>query len=445
MIRKLRRKFVCINMLIVVLMLFVILGMTLSMTKASLREESLDALRSAYAPDKRENHAGTKDEKSQKPNTAPTLSPENTDATETRPAGQKPVGDTPPKSDKNGRDGHQVRVPTFTLTYSATGDLVASGSDFYDLSDKAYLESLLSAAQSKGTEYGILWSESLRFLRIDPPGSGYSFVDISSEQATLWNLFLDCILIGFVAFGAFLLLSILLARWAIRPVEVAWNQQQQFIADASHELKTPLTVIITEAELLSDPNTQEETRRQCATNILETSHRMRSLTEEMLDLARAENAREERMEEVCSLSELLEDSILSFEPLFFEKGLELRAHIEEGITVKGNKTRLLQLGEILLDNAQKYSLPGITTLTLKKHGHKTCELTLSNPAHPLEEEEMSHLFDRFYRVDKARTATGSYGLGLSIAHSIVYSHSGTIKAEQQEGTITFRIRLPIVT
>ena len=445
MIRKLRRKFVCINMLIVVLMLFVILGMTLGMTKTSLREESLDALRSAYAPDKRESHAGTKDEKSQKSNTATVPSTDNTAPTDARPTGQKPAGDTPPKSGKNNRDGHQIRIPTFTLSYSDTGDLVALGSDFYDLSDTAYLESLLSAAQSKGTEYGILWSESLRFLRIDPPGSGYSFVDISSEQATLWNLFLDCILIGFVAFGAFLLLSILLSRWAIRPVEVAWNQQQQFIADASHELKTPLTVIITEAELLSDPNTQEETRRQCATNILETSQRMRSLTEEMLDLARAENAREERMEEVCSLSELLEDSILSFEPLFFEKGLELRSDIEGDIAVKGNRTRLLQLGEILLDNAQKYSLPGIATLTLKKHSHKTCELTLTNPAHPLEEEDLAHIFDRFYRADKARTATGSYGLGLSIAHSIVHSHHGTIKAEQQEGTITFRIRLPIVT
>ena len=445
MIRKLRRKFVCINMLIVILMLFVILGMTLGMTKTSLREESLDALRSAYAPDKRENHTGTKEEKAQKPNAAPSLSPESTDSTEERPTGQKPIGEAPPKSDKDAHDGRQVRIPTFTLTYSDTGDLVALGSDFYDLSDKAYLESLLSAAQSKETESGILWSESLRFLRLDSQGSGYSFVDISSEQATLWNLFLDCILIGFVAFGAFLLLSILLARWAIKPVETAWIRQQQFVADASHELKTPLTVIITEAELLSDPNTPEGTRQQCSANILETSHRIRSLTEEMLDLARAENAREERMEEICSLSQILEDSILSFEPLFFEKGLELRAHIEEGITVKGNQTRLLQLGEILLDNAQKYSLPGTSILTLKKHSHKTCELTLSNPAHPLEEEELAHLFDRFYRADKARTATGSYGLGLSIAHSIVHNHHGTIKAEQQEGTITFRIRLPIVT
>jgi signal transduction histidine kinase len=231
----------------------------------------------------------------------------------------------------------------------------------------------------------------------------------------------------------------------ISMLEADIQAREEFIAAFAHELKTPLTVIITEAELLSDPNTQEETRRQCSANILETSQRMRSLTEEMLDLARAENAREERMEEVCSLSELLEDSILSFEPLFFEKGLELRSDIEGDIAVKGNRTRLLQLGEILLDNAQKYSLPGIATLTLKKHSHKTCELTLDNPAHPLEEEEQAHIFDRFYRADKARTATGSYGLGLSIAHSIVHSHHGTIKAEQQDGTITFRIRLPIVT
>ncbi len=445
MIRKLRQKFICINMLIVVLMLFVILGMTISMTKNSLREESLEALRSSFAPDKRDHQAtgNTKEEKTQKPNDAPPIPSDITDPTESRSTGQKSSADTPPKAEKNDRDGRQVRMPTFTLTYSSTGVLVAEGSDFYDLSDTAYLESLISAAQSKGTEYGILWSESLRFLRNTPEGNGYSFMDISSEQTTLWNLFLDCILIGFVAFVGFLLLSILLARWAIKPVETSWTQQQQFIADASHELKTPLTVIITEAELLSDPNIQEETRQQCSANILETSHRMRSLTEEMLNLARAENVQEELMEEICSLSELLEDSILAFEPLFFEKGLTLRADIEEGITVKGNRDRLRQLGEILLDNAQKYSLPGTSALSLKKQGHKTCELTLSNPAHPISGEKLERLFDRFYRADKARTATGSYGLGLSIARSIVHRHHGTIKAEHQDGTITFRIRLPI--
>ena len=444
MIRKLRRKFVCINMLIVALMLFAILGMTINMTKSRLEEESLDTLRASIVPDKKDHHSEGmgKEEKGQKPGFAPGSDAE---PTESRPAGQKPSNDVPHKGAKDNREGDHVRMPTFTLSRSDAGTLVAEGSDFYDLSDTAYLETLISGAQNKETEYGVLWSESLRFLRNDTEGNCYSFMDISSEQATIWNLFLDCILIGFVAFMGFLFLSILLARWAIKPVETAWTQQQQFIADASHELKTPLTVIITEAELLSDPGTPEGTRTQCTANILETSHRMRSLTEEMLTLARAENAQQELMESSCSLSELLEDSVLSFEPLFFEKGLVLQEDIEEGIFVKGNETQLRQLGDILLDNAQKYSLPGTSTLTLKKLSHKLCELTLSNPTQPMTKEDLDHLFDRFYRADRARTATGSYGLGLSIAHSIVHRHRGTIKAEPQDDTITFRIRLPIIT
>ena len=444
MIRKLRRKFVCINMLIVVLMLFVILAMTVNMTQRSLEEESLDILRASFSLDKRyPPPAGTtKEEKSQKPSEAPPPPTDSTDPTETRPTTQKPSGNFSPKTDKNDRD--RMRMPTFTLTLSDTGTPVAEGSDFYDLSDSTYLEDLMTSAKARGSEHGVLWGESLRFLRADPDGTVYSFMDISNEQTTLWNLFLDCLLIGAVAFVGFLLLSILLARWAIKPVETAWTQQQQFIADASHELKTPLTVIMTEAELLSDPNTRDETRRQCADNILETSRRMRCLTEEMLTLARTEGAQQELMEDICPLSDLLEDSVLSFEPLFFEKGLTLQEDMEEGITVKGNETQLRQLSDILLDNAHKYSLPGTTTLTLRKQGHKTCEITLSNPAHPISSEDLDHLFDRFYRVDQARTATGSYGLGLSIARSIVHRHGGTIQAEQQDGTITFRIRLPII-
>ncbi len=445
MIRKLRRKFVCINMLIVTLMIFVILGLTVSMTGNSFKQESLDALRSAYAPDKKEHRTeGTlKEEKSQKPSAAPVLPTTESQPTEPQPTEQKPVSDVPPKTDKYSKEPKDVRMPTFTLSYSDTGEFFAEGSDFYDLTDTAYLQGLVTAARDKGTETGVLWSESLRFLRNNVQARSYSFMDISSELRTIRNLFLDCLLIGFAAFCLFLLLSLLLARWAIRPVERAWTQQQQFIADASHELKTPLTVIITETELLSDPNTKEEVRKQCVGNILDTSHRMRSLTEEMLTLARAENAQQELLQEVCSLSDLAEDSVLSFEPLFFEKGLELLAEIESDITVRGNESQLRQLSDILLDNAQKYSLPGTSTLTLKKQGHKTCELSLTNPAHPMSSEELDRLFDRFYRGDQARTATGSYGLGLSIARSIAHRHNGTIEAEQRDGIITFRIRLPL--
>ncbi len=421
MIKKLRRRFVFINMLIVGVMLFVILGMTVNMTKNSLEKDSLEALYASYAPDKKDHRAdGGKEEKFQKPDNS-----------------------FSEKEEKSEKEKKNSKMPTFTLMYSDTGDIVAQGSDFYDLADTAYLQKILTLAEEKGTDQGVLWSQSLRFLRINGEVGGYSFVDISSEQSTLWNLLLDSVIVGAIAFGGFLVLSIFLARLVIQPVEKAWTQQQQFVADASHELKTPLTVIITGAELLEDPNLQPETRQQCVANILETSKRMRSLTEEMLTLAKAENVQEEMLEKSCDLSELLEDSVLSFEPLFYEQGVELQWEIAPDIQVKGDESQLRRLGDILLDNAQKYSLPGVATLTLKKQSGKICELVLSNPATEMSEEDLERIFERFYRADPARTATGSFGLGLSIANGIVRRHRGTIKVSQQDGRIIFTVRLPL--
>lgn len=457
MIKKLRRRFVCINMAIVTLILFVLLGMTLDLTRKNLEADSLDILREAYAPDKKDHR--TESGKEDKGQQGSIVSGEST-ATGDAVAGetvagesmtpgaapgveQKPSNAPSSKKEDGGKDKKNSKMPTFTLSYDAKGALVAVGSDFYDLTDTEYLEKLMTLAREKGTQSGVLWNQSLRFLQVSGKENTYSFVDISNEQSTLWNLLLDSILVGGIAFFGFLILSIFLARLVVKPVEKAWTQQQQFIADASHELKTPLTVIITNAELMEDGKICEDTRQTCVGNILETSRRMRSLTEEMLNLARAENVQHELMKENCNLSELMEDAVLVFEPLFFEQGLELEAHIESDVTVKGNETQLRQLGELLLDNGQKYSLPGKTVLTLKKQGFRSCELTLSNPATPMEEEELEKLFERFYRADPARTASGSYGLGLSIARGIVQRHGGSIKAEQADSRITFTVKLPL--
>ena len=432
-------------MLIVSIMLLGILGMMLSMTGNSLEQESMESLYQSYDPNKKDY--GGKNEK------APKGEPGSATGTEgptepgtgkgTDPARDNTQKDASGKKEDGGKEKRNSKMPTFILYYGTDGKLVAEGSDFYDLTDTAYLEKAMYLAIDKGTETGVIRTLSLRFLKIKDMELAYSFVDISNEQSTLWNLFIDSILVGFIAFGVFLILSIFLARKMVRPVERAWERQQQFVADASHELKTPLTVIITGAELLENPELPEATRKQCVENILETSQRMRSLTEEMLNLARVDHVQKELLQENCDLSDFLEDSVMAFEPLFFERGLELEAQIDPGITVKGNQTQLRQLGELLLDNGQKYSLPGKTILTLKKQGFRSCELTLSNPASPVSEEELEKLFERFYRADPVRTASGSYGLGLAIARGIVQRHGGTIKAEQKEERIFFTVKLPI--
>lgn len=155
----------------------------------------------------------------------------------------------------------------------------------------------------------------------------------------------------------FFVISLLLAKWVTKPVEKTCNEQKQFIADASHELKTPLTVIMTNAEMLNDKSYQGSNRKDLAINILSRSKRMRGLVESLLELARLDNNKAQISLADIDLSKLINDSILPFEPLFFESGMLLESDIDNGITALGDKENLRQVINILLDNALKYSDP----------------------------------------------------------------------------------------
>ena len=425
-------------MLIVTMMLCVIFGLTLNLTRSAMEEDSLELLRSAVSTEK-EKQPGPKDKQ---PKTTDNTSPTEATAETGKGSDRGENSEKRPEKKEEKRE-EKLRLPTFTLHYSRTGELVATGSDFYDLTNPEYLQELLDIAKATGKEYGVLKAYDLRFLRTQQTGTElFVFADISSETSTMQNLIVDVLAISGIAFVAFLIISIFLSRWAVKPVERAWDQQQQFIADASHELKTPLTVIMTNAELMWDNDLEATEQRQCVGHVLDMSRRMRILTEEMLNLARAENAQKKLMDEQCSMDRIVDDAALAFEALLFEQGLELEADLAPDLSVKGNETQLRQLVDILLDNVRKYSLPGQVLLRLRKNGSRSCTLSISNPSDPIGEEELKHLFERFYRVDKARSSDGSFGLGLAIAKGIVRRHRGSISASYAEGRLTFTIQLP---
>lgn len=226
-------------------------------------------------------------------------------------------------------------------------------------------------------------------------------------------------------------------------VETAWKQQRQFVADASHELKTPLTVIMTNAELLNSPDFDQARRSQFAAHILTMSRQMRQLIEEMLDLARTDNGQGTLVFSPVDLSRLVNDAVLPFEPVFFERGLTLTADIQEHITVSGSQQHLRQITDILLDNAQKYSSPaGEVTVQLTRQGGR-CRLSVSNPGDALSKAERKDIFKRFYRTDEAHSQRGSYGLGLSIAANIAAMHRGKIWVESSNGRNIFHLELPV--
>lgn len=332
-----------------------------------------------------------------------------------------------------------LRLPYFTLQISPGGDLIAAGGGYYDLSDEQFLEDLVASTFSDSAHMGIIEEYNLRYYRMDTPvRQVLVYADISSEQVTLRNLLRNCIFIGMLCFLIFLGISFLLARWTVRPVEQAWDQQRQFIADASHELKTPLTVIMTNAELMQDPDYRSTDRAAFSANILAMARQMRSLVEQMLELARADSVRSDAAFSSVNLSRIVSEAVLPFEPIFFEKGLALETEVAEHLTVNGDPSRLRQVLDILLDNAGKYSCKGGTTrVSLQKTGTGHCLLKVASEGPKIPAKDLPHLFKRFYRADQARSRNGSFGLGLSIAESIVLQHRGKIWAESSGQVNTF--------
>ena len=247
MIKKLRIKFVAINMSIVTILLCVILGLVFYFTSANLEQESLRMMQSiATQP----FHLGVP-----------------------------------------GEMGENVRLPFFTLRLNPRGELVEAGGGYYDLSDSDLLDDLIQDVLASPKSFGVLSKYNLRYYRVETPVNPcVVFADISSERATLQNLLQTCLLIGGIGFLFFLWGSILLSKWAVRPVEQAWKQQQQFVAAASHELKTPLTVIMTNAELLQSAEYSEEKQKGFLQGIVTMSGQMCNLIEQMLELVRTDNA-----------------------------------------------------------------------------------------------------------------------------------------------------------
>ena len=339
-----------------------------------------------------------------------------------------------------------VQLPYFTVdlwqqggSYSAyvTGGTYANLEDTEELA--AILTDCLSQEQSQGTIDGY----NLRYLRQDNGlYQKLAFVDMSMEQATLREMMGSYLQIGAAAMLLLLGVSILLSRWATRPVERTWRQQRQFLSDASHELKTPLTVILSNAELLESAQLPERPARW-TDNIRSEAGRMKSLVEEMLTLARADNMVRTVVLEEVSLSDLAADCTLSFEPVAFEAGKPLQEDLAEGVTVMGDREKLRQVIAILLDNAVKYGADGgAITLTLQKTDRQA-RLTVANPGEPIPPQQLRRLFERFYRADASRGEQSGFGLGLPIAATIAAEHKGTLKAESDAASTRFILTLPL--
>ncbi|MGN0262030.1 MAG: sensor histidine kinase [Eggerthellaceae bacterium] len=303
-----------------------------------------------------------------------------------------------------------------------------------DLSDAA-----IEAVRDSTIKEGLLEDLGLFYATATiPEGQLIAFADESA--ASSWkSLGLTLAGVGIIALGAFFLVNIFFSRWALKPVEAAWSQQQRFVADASHELKTPLTVILANSAILkARPKESIESQSQWIDSTQSEALRMQELVNDMLELARpASAAKDDRTLEDVDFTDLVENLALQFESVAFEKGVSIECAIESGVMLQGSRKRLQRLASTLIDNACKYARSDSTVTVRLSKSMKDATLSVHNDGQTIPAEDLPHIFDRFYRTDKARTSeTGGFGLGLAIAREVAREHGGDITAEssKQKGT-----------
>jgi signal transduction histidine kinase len=407
MIKKLRRKFVLINMsLVSAILVLLFIGLCVS-THARLRLDTENAAQEALRFDG--------------------------DPGGFRPEIGKPGGKMHGDFSRN--------IPTFHVRVSADGEILFADYERVSITVETVAEAVREVLDTDRAR-GVLRDFGLRFVAEGLPDGEISiaFADTSAEENGMRQIVMNALIVGALGVVALFFVSLFLARLAVKPVETAWLSQQRFIADASHELKTPLTVIMANTGILAaHPNTPVAEHTQWIDSTASEAIRMKGLVENMLELAKGDFAEENLVLSAVNLSDLVTNSLLSFEPVAFEENVELIGDAPPPLTIQGNGERLRRLVAILLDNAIKYAGSGGRVQVQLHQSGAHVLLSVRNTGDVIAPEHLPRLFDRFYRVDESRSSGrgGSFGLGLSIARQIAQEHGAKIAVESnvESGTV----------
>ncbi len=284
-----------------------------------------------------------------------------------------------------------------------------------------------------------------RYLYQPDQVGGYQLVLLNRtlELSMLSKMLFVFILLAVFGLAGMFGISVLLANWTIKPIASAWNKQKQFVADASHELKTPLAVISANTEvILANPDASVMGQSKWLNYIKSETLRMSKLITNLLTVARMDQNISQTAAAPIRFHELVSNICLSFEPIIYENGKTLNTAIQRNVTICGDEDNIRQLLSILLDNAVLHSTSGAEiTVTLSRDAQDKMRLAVSNTAEDIPKEQLSHLFERFYRIGKPNSPNGS-GLGLSIAKTIVEDMKGVLTVHSENGTITFVATFP---
>lgn len=331
----------------------------------------------------------------------------------------------------------------YTVRLSADGtieDIVShgTGSDDFDVEGIAATISAKAADVSGERIFiGNLYTDDYSYLY--RKGDLIVILNNAEKSGKLKALLLESVLLFLIMEAVLFVVSKLITGWIVKPAEEAFQRQKEFIADASHELKTPLAVITASADALAEEETDDEGSRYLK-NIRCESDRMNRLIMGLLDLSKLEDTANASSYREEDLSKIIEKTCLAFDGVAFEQAVTITSDIEENLKLKCSRDEMEKMFQAILDNAVKHSYKD-TTITVSARAAKgSIVVKIMNTGDPIPAEECEKIFERFYRSDRSRNrADNRYGLGLAIAKRIAMNHNGTIRAYSKDQITTFEI------
>lgn len=372
--------------------------------------------------------------------------------TETTTQEQPPTGEVPPDMPPDGMMGGEPpfdeqrtepvpkslgSIEFFVIMANENGKFLGTLNND-DLSEED-AQRYITAILKEDVDTGML--NNYQFYKTDKSnGTLMVFTDKSAETDFLAQLKKITIIIGAASIILLSVAAYFLSKKSMQPIEIAFERQKQFVSDASHELKTPLTVISANADVLAG----EIGENKWLTYIQSQTERMNVLVNDLLNLTRLENNTTDFIRTDFDLSKAVVNTALPFECQAFETNKKFEVDVDDGITVNGSERHIKQMAAIFIDNALKYSGEGGTVkVTLRKQGDKKM-FSVYNTGQGVKDSEKDKIFERFYRSDESRNrSTGGYGLGLAIAKSIIDKHKFKVHVENQEGkSICFVVMMP---
>ncbi len=290
---------------------------------------------------------------------------------------------------------------------------------------------------NKNQEEGYIGNYIYKVRKIGNNGKEITLMENEDAIKSLKTTVISAIIIGVVGIIIISLIAKKISEIIVKPVEETFEKQKQFVSDASHELKTPLAVIEANAEVLQNKIGEDK----WLTYIQKETQSMNKLVNDLLSLAKMENTKNINYQKF-DLSKEVQMAVAVFESLIYEKEIKLKTNISEGISFNGDKEDIKHLISIILDNAIKHTEKNNKIIVDVAKEKNDIKIEIKNQGEPIPEEEQEKIFERFYRVDKARNRSEKrYGLGLSIAKQIVEKYNGSIKAFSKDGFTSFVIKI----